>query len=76
MINTATDNIIQYRVGSSENLRYNDYYSLRKEDGTEHYKVPKNKAPVIDEYYQRQQQQQQQQQVPMRKKMSVIYECL
>ncbi len=62
MINTATDNIIQYRVGSSENLRYTDYYTLSKEDGNEHYKVPKNKTPVIDEYYQRQQQQQQQQQ--------------
>ena len=62
MINTATDNIIQYRVNSNENLRYNDYYTLSKDDGNEHYKVPKNKAPVIEEYYQRQQQQQQQQQ--------------
>ena len=68
MINTATDNIIQYRIGSSENLRYTDYYTLSKEDGNEHYKVPKNKAPVIDEYYQRQQQHQQQQQQAMQRR--------
>jgi len=48
-INTATDNI-HYRVDSMENLR-----RQRKHENDEHYKVPKNRAPVHDEYPQLQQ---------------------
>jgi hypothetical protein len=58
MINTATDNIIQFRVDSAENLRYQDFYKHGHDDNSEHYKVPRNKAPVIEEYYLRHHQQQ------------------